>query len=658
LSPLDFEETETLTLEVTVSDGTTTPVTQAIRITVLDQNDPPTDIIINNRTVKENVPRGTNVSSIAVNDPDFTETFTCTLIDNSNGMFYINGLSLIVHGNLNHEWQPFHAIIVQCADKGELTFTKVFTITVLDANDPPTDIEPNTGLIIAENLPAGTTFAVLSTTDEDLADSFRYLLLNHTEKFNIEGDVISTLAVLNFEEKSLYQVDIESTDLAGASIVVVITITVVDTNDVPDHIFFSAAPLVPENVAINTIVGRLIVHDEDANDSHTFTTVQRSQYFRIDHHGVVYTSVLLDFEQSSQLILDVVATDNGNLNKIENIVVQLIDVNEAPYGIILSDYDVVENQPAGVTVTTITVEDQDYNETFSCQLTQPPPFYFEIKQYGANITLVTANSTINYEMTPLFLVTLNCYDHGGLEHSENISITILNGNDPPTEIIFDNAQYPAPVDNGQLLTAPVVQIFEDAYVGQIVTDIIVVDEDISDVHICLLLNSTYLNAFTIPTSGLLIQTNNSLRFKTTNTAHLKINCSDGSEIIIAELRVVILDVNDPISSISLVPNVVSENSPSGTPVGVFKLIDSDNATSQSVYILTLNSTSIPFVISRNSSHWYLSVSKQKALNYEIFSSFTFTVLVQEINPVANISFIQVIEVLLADVNESPLQLTF
>ena len=656
MRPLDFEEAETQILTVTITDGTTTPVTQTIMITVLDQNEPPTNIIINNQTVEENVLRGFNVSSITVTDPDFTETSTCTLIDDSNGIFHINDQSLIVHGSLNYEWQSLHTITVECADKGELTYTKVLNITILNVNDPPTDIESDTGFHITENLPTGSQFAVLTTTDEDLTDSFEYLLLNHTDKFTIAGNVISTLAALNFEEQSLYQVDIESTDSAGASIVVTITITVVDTNDAPDYIFFSTVPLVPENVTINTTVGQLMVHDEDANDNHTFTTVGRSQYFRIDHRGIVYTSALFDFEQSSELVLDVVAIDNGNLNSIESLVVQVVDVNEAPYEIILSDYEVAENLPAGITVATITVEDQDYNETFSCQLIQPSPFFFKVIQNGTHITLVTTDSAINYETTPSFLVTLSCYDHGGLEHSENISITIIDSNDPPTKIIFENAQYPTLMDDEQFSTVPTVQIFENAYVGQTVTDIMVVDEDVNDIHTCILINSTYPNAFHI--SGLTLQTNKSLKFEEINTVHLQINCSDGSEMIIADLWVVILDVNDPINSISLVPNVVSENSPSGTPVGVFNFVDPDNSNSQSVYILTLNSTNAPFVISRNSSHWYLSVSRQQALNYEIFPSFTLSILVQEINPYANFSYVQVIEVFLQDVNESPMHLTF
>ena len=660
MSPLDFEETQTHYLAVTVTDGTTTPITEIIRIIVLDQNEPPTDIVVNNHSLNENVIRGTIVSSIAVNDPDLTETFTCTLIDNSNGMFLINDLTLIVYGNLNHEQQPLHTMTVECADKGELTYTKAFNVTVLDVNDPPSDIVPNTGFIVTENLPAGIQIAILTTTDEDVADSFEYLLLNYTDKFTIEGNVISTLVPLNFEEQSHYQVDIQSTDLAGASIIVSTTVTVVDANDAPDHIFFSTAILAPENVALNTTIGRLLVHDEDNNDTHTFTAVGSSPHFWIDQHGIVYTAMLFDFEQSSEIILDVVATDNGNLKHLESIVVQVIDVNEAPYDIHLSNYDATENQPVGILVATIAVKDQDRNETFTCQLTQPSPFYFEVTQNGALITLVTTDSIINYEMTPSFVVTLSCFDHGGLQHSKNISLTIIDRNDPPTNIIFSNALYPSPMDDRsrQLLTTPSVKISENAHIGQSVTDIMVVDEDINDMHTCTLTNISYPNAFRIASSGLSLQTNSSLKFEDISMVHLEINCSDNSETIIRDLQVIILDVNDPVFNISLVPNVVSENSPSGTPVGVFSFIDSDSSASQSVYILTLNSMSAPFVIARNSSHWYLSVSRQTALNYEIFPSFTLNILVEEINPDANYSYVQTVEVFLQDVNESPTYLTF
>jgi len=73
-------------------------------------------------TIEENIPTGTSVSSIIVVDPDFTETFHCSLLDSSNGKFHISNLSLVVVGSINYEWQPSHTITVQCADKGELMF--------------------------------------------------------------------------------------------------------------------------------------------------------------------------------------------------------------------------------------------------------------------------------------------------------------------------------------------------------------------------------------------------------------------------------------------------------------------------------------------------------------------------------------------------------
>ena len=88
-------------------------------------------------------------------------------------------------------------------------------------------------------------------------------------------------------------------------------------------------------------------------------------------------------------------TDSGNLKSIKSLLIFVTDVNEAPYSIMLSSYQIPENQPANKIVATITVEDQDYNETFSCQLTQPSPFYFSLTANSTHITLVTTNATIN-----------------------------------------------------------------------------------------------------------------------------------------------------------------------------------------------------------------------------------------------------------------------
>jgi len=70
---------------------------------------------------------------------------------------------------LNFEGQTTSfSITVRSTDNGlrPLSITSVLTVTVTDANDPPTDIVIS-NFIIEENKPAGTPIGVLSTVDED-----------------------------------------------------------------------------------------------------------------------------------------------------------------------------------------------------------------------------------------------------------------------------------------------------------------------------------------------------------------------------------------------------------------------------------------------------------------------------------------------------------
>ena len=663
VNSLDYEDSSVQSITVSVTDSTTPPLMQRIDIVVVDQNEAPTGILIDNLMIRENVAIGTTVGLVTVTDPDQTETFSCVLLDNSNGRFAMNRLNLVVAGPINYEVRSSHGITMECADKGRLVYTEVFTITVVDTNDAPTGIESDSGRYeVDENMPSSTRVALLSTTDEDVNDTFTYLVLNGTDKFTISGNQLLTTTSLNYEEESLYQVIIQSIDSSGESISVLVNIRVMDANDAPSDVYFIIAPIVPENASINTTVGRLGVDDEDTWDSHTFATSGTSSTFRVDQQGMVYTLASMDFEMSPELHLDVVAYDSGNLNKLKTVAIIVSDVNEAPHDIMLSTYETAENQPANVVVATVTVEDQDFNETFHCQLIQPPPFYFGIMQDEVSITLVTTNSTINYELIQTFLITLDCYDHGGLLYKEDIPITISDNNDPPTQIRFTNALYSTPVGDGQmLLTAPIVEIRENTNPGETITAISITDEDVGQLHTCEIFNSTYPNAFVITSTEPTLQTSESIDFEQIRRVKVVITCRDAiannPQSVSAPLLVDIIDVNEPLSGISLMPNKIVENSPSGTPVGVFDFVDPDNESYVSIYIFTLNSASAPFVIGRNSSNWYLSVSRQ-AINYEALSSFTLSIEVLEINPEGNFSYAQTVEVVVEDVNEAPSGLSF
>ena len=76
----------------------------------------------------------------------------------------------------NFEAKSSYSIRVRTTDSGALTFEKVFTISVSNVNEAPTDIALS-GSSVPENQASGTTVGTLSATDPDAADTHSYSLV-------------------------------------------------------------------------------------------------------------------------------------------------------------------------------------------------------------------------------------------------------------------------------------------------------------------------------------------------------------------------------------------------------------------------------------------------------------------------------------------------
>jgi hypothetical protein len=117
-------------------------------------------------------------------------------------------------------------------DQGGLATEKVFTITVTNVNEAPTDIALS-GASVAENQPAGTAVGTFTTTDPDAGNTFTYTLVSgegstDNGSFTIDGGVLKTAASFDFESRSSYSVRVKSMDQGGLSTEKAFTITVTD----------------------------------------------------------------------------------------------------------------------------------------------------------------------------------------------------------------------------------------------------------------------------------------------------------------------------------------------------------------------------------------------------------------------------------------------
>ena len=142
---LDYEESPSLTVVVKVTDKRGASFSQEIRIDLVDVKEPdapspsrgPTDILLSNNTVSENSAGGTQVGLLTAVDPDNTDTFIFTLVDDAGGRFAIDRNRLVVASgsDLDVETADGLSVTVEVSDASGSSYLKSFAIRILDAPD-------------------------------------------------------------------------------------------------------------------------------------------------------------------------------------------------------------------------------------------------------------------------------------------------------------------------------------------------------------------------------------------------------------------------------------------------------------------------------------------------------------------------------------------
>ncbi len=204
-------------------------------------NHAPTDISLSNSSVAENAATNTVVGTLSSTDADAGNTFTYTLVSGTgstdNGSFNISVSSLRATAAFDYEMKSSYTVRIRTTDQGGLYVEKVFTISVTDVNEAPTDISLSNSSI-AENAAANTVVGTLSSTDVDAGNTFAYTLVSGTGStdngsFNISVSSLRATTAFDYEMKSSYTVRIRTTDQGGLYVEKVFTISVTNVNEAP-----------------------------------------------------------------------------------------------------------------------------------------------------------------------------------------------------------------------------------------------------------------------------------------------------------------------------------------------------------------------------------------------------------------------------------------
>lgn len=250
-----------------------------------------------------------------------------------------------------------------------------------------------------------------------------------------------------------------------------------------------------------------------------------------------------------------------SLSCSNEIVVSVIDVNEAPVVRGGTPLSVAEMSAVGTVVGVVDAYDEDVGDVISYELLNAAASPFKLDAASGTLTVADAG-TINFEVTPSLFVQVAVTDRQGLRTLATLTVTVLNVNDPP---VLQSAHFTANecalsrmsgINSRHLELLGAIQCY---------------DEDVGNELAFTMVNDTA--AFVVERkSGLLYAETTLLDFETKRAYDLSIQCSDGVANSTTIVSVDVVNINEAPTILDKVLRV-NENIPAGTSLGYLNTID-------------------------------------------------------------------------------------
>jgi hypothetical protein len=219
----NYEAGASYTVAIRTTDSVGQIFDKQFTIYIDNVNEAPYGINISG-TIPENSAIGTNAGTLSTLDPDAGDTFTYSFINTGsypdNNSFNLSSEGVLTSKEVfDVETKSSYTLNIRTTDSGNLTYDGIVIVTVTSVNETPTGIDLSSDSI-SENLPTGTTIGTFSTVDPDAGDTFTYTFVDHGSypdngSFIIDGNVLKTRFVFNYETKQTYYIKVRSTDALG-----------------------------------------------------------------------------------------------------------------------------------------------------------------------------------------------------------------------------------------------------------------------------------------------------------------------------------------------------------------------------------------------------------------------------------------------------------
>ncbi|XP_034546759.1 protocadherin gamma-A11-like [Notolabrus celidotus] len=407
-----------------------------------------------------------------------------------------NKVDIVLENKLDREKEKELNLLLTALDGGspQRSGTVVIHVTVLDANDnAPVFSQAVYKTSLPENSPPDTIVIKVSATDADVGENgdvsyeFGHMSDDDVNVFSIDHKTgeIRVTGVLDFEESSYFEINVEAKDGLGLTSYAKVIIDVNDVNDnAPVINVKSLSNPIPENVTPGTEVGIINVQDRDSESNRQVRcSVQQNVPFKLvpsikNYYSLVSTGQL-DRELVSDYNITITATDEGSppLSSSKSVQLSVADINDNPPVFEEQSYSayVSENNKPGSTLCSVSARDPDWrqNGTVIYSLLGGEVNGAPVSSYvsvNGDTGVIHAVRSFDYEQFRSFKVHVMARDNGSPPLSSNVTVSVFisDVNDNSPQIL-----YPGPEGNSFMTEL----VPKAAHGGSLVSKVIAVDAD-------------------------------------------------------------------------------------------------------------------------------------------------------------------------------------
>eukprot|EP00045_Choanoeca_perplexa_P016632 m.226567 g.226567 ORF g.226567 m.226567 type:complete len:1779 (+) comp17312_c0_seq1:269-5605(+) len=470
----DYETTKTTQVTVVATDRLGLSIEKFFDLVIADVNEAPTSIALADTVFAEDVANvGNELTVVTVTDPDEDDTVLCTLRDDDNGHFVIEDMRLVLLKVLDFETTTAHSIDVWCEDKSGLGLSKQFDLTVTNADEAPKAVALTQLGPISEDAAIGTQVGTISAIDEDTdAGDITFSVEapgDETAYFTI-GTVtcgstvpktctapVLVAAQLDYDISGSAPLVVRAVDNQGLASLTEIDVTLANVNEVPKGLVWAeGSASVEERAAPNTLVGQLLVDDEDKNSEYTFTlrNAATSRFKLVTNNNrrraitgsvvnvVVRDSSALNAQTAPSLILEVDVQDGSTTSTFS----ATVSVVDAPLTLTFDTgfqaASVLENAAADTVIGTLTVGNLNSDETLTgYRIVSGAGLVEDVKLVGDELRVAVP---LDFERTTGVTVTVEAIIQGGRGSITNSLAVDVEGVDEAPVFMDADGSFPAP----------------------------------------------------------------------------------------------------------------------------------------------------------------------------------------------------------------------